>query len=357
MDWHAGMSQTYELIKIDGSTWLETEKVQTLSECSITYEDEGLRYSVTASVDEELDPGYYRIYLIAEQGDDKQRVALATFLSEIDTWEGDGKRITYKIEGYSPLKELEDTMPAIGWAAVGNVVEIVSDIVDNYCRAPLSAEATDVTVSDWVAEEDETWLDVIEALLALADMHLEVDSTGRVLLKADADNTLLSAAYTFSDDNSELQSILMPDVSIDTDYSSTPNRCEVVYSDDDVSYIGIAENNDENSAVSIPNRGRTVLYRETSPDVSSDTVSQSVINALAVSLLTEQTAQTVTQTYSHGYTPDVQIGTCVRLDYQAMSYSQKAVVTKQVLDCQTGLTVEETAEYTISSATIENVDE
>lgn len=351
IDWTAGMGQAYEVVAVDAETWTEQTALANLVSCSITRENSGLLVSANMEVDAAMSAGYYRVYLIAEQGAEKERVALATVLCESDSISGNGKVLTRSVTGYGPLKELEDTLPPLGWACTD--VETGIRAVLGHVRAPWSVDGFDAIACAWVAEESDTWLDVLESLCAIAGLHMEQDGYGRLHAAADVDASALLPSYTFADDEG---SILLPDLSVELNRADVPNRYEVVYSTDSGYMCAYAENNDANNAVSIPSRGRTVTARETSPDVA-DGVTQTELDALAVSLLKSATATTRTQSYSHGFTPDVQVGSCVLLSYSRAGYEQKAIVVKQTIDCATGCTVEETAEWCESSAVIENVEE
>lgn len=355
LDWTAGMAQAFELVALDPATWTETGEVGGLVSCDITWEDEGLRCSATIEMDNQPSAGYYRVYLIATQGSESERVALATVLAETDSWSSDGKRITYKLTGYSPLRELDDDMPSLGWTpGAADVASVTASIFAEHCRAPFTAVACDTTASTWVAEEDDTWLDVVESLLSAANMHLEVNEYGAITAVPDDTDVQITPSYTFDDDNSS--SILMPDMSVSLSRFDTPNRAEAIWSGDSGVLVSYAENNDADSVTSIPSRGRVVLVRDTAPDVS-DTPSQAELDAYAVEMLRDASSQTRKHTYTHGYVPDVVLGSHVRLANSAIGYEADAVVVKQVVSCTPGCKVEETAEWDEGTyIEIENVD-
>lgn len=345
VDWSRGMRQSFELVEVDADTWTEGAEHGELVSATVTYEDEGQLCSAELESDEQFSTGYYRLYIVAEQDGEAERVPVATVLCESDTLSSDGKHATYDATGYSPLKELDDTAPRIGWA-VGSgtsVMSAVKAVLSEHCRAPKSyAVSSTATCESYVAEEDDSWLDVVEDLLAQVSAHLEVDGWGRVLVVPDADSSALSPAVTWTDspDDGEA-SVSLPDLEVDFDRADVPNRYEAVLSGDSSFIVAAAQNDDPASEVSTVSRGRVVLERDTSPDVD-DGCTQGQLEQYALDMLAEATQQTVTYTYQRGFWPGVHVGTCVELVRELAGVTATGVVCKQVVSCETGCTVEET---------------
>ena len=114
---------------------------------------------------------------------------------------------------------------------------------------------------------------------------------------------------------------------------------------DEEKYFSRVVNNDKNSPISVVNRGREVVYRETSPGVTGS-VNQAYIDNYAAQLLRNLSCLEHKVTYTHGYCP-VRVGDCVRLDYKKAGLDNvKAKVISQSIKCETGCPVEETAVYT-----------
>lgn len=353
IDWTAGMTQTFELVAVDAGTWTETGAVDLLEGATIAREDEGTRVSVDLDLGGELAQGYYRLYLIAEQDGEGERVALATFLVTSCARSYDGRRSTWTATGYSPLVELESDMPPIGWSVADlddatGVESWCRTIVGAHCRAPLGTveSGSDAVQATWVAGDDETWLDTLEGLLALASLHVTVDPLGRIGFARDADLAECSPSVAFGDGGDGVACVLHPDLAIETETEDVPNVVEVVYSNDSVG-CSCRATDDSDAPTSTASRGYTVLYRETDPDLSDGLTAATVEQAVqdyADDLLAELTARTVTLSYSHGFVPDVDVGSVVRLEYGAAGWRGNAVVTAQTIECRPGLAVEETAE-------------
>ena len=325
------MRRTYELVRVDASTWAEGEHVQDLTECSLTFEDEGLRCSASLTSYDHLADGYYRVYMVAEQGGERARVALATVRLQSPKREMDGKRVAYRSTGYSPLVELDSDYPPLGWTASGPVVEAARAIVSGHCHAPCDAGASAAAMEPWTAEDDDTWLDCLEAVLAKGSMHVEVDGMGTVRFVDDADASRAAPVRTFDDGAYDLPSILMPEVDDELDYYDAANRVEVVYSKSGATLSASAVN-ESDGATSVDARGYVKTLRETSPELD-EPVTQAKVQALADKLLVEQSHIEGTCEFEHAFVPDVTVFRTVRLDYTRHGYRVDGTVRRQSLDC------------------------
>ena len=345
IDWRQGMRRTYELVRLtDG--WTEGEKVQDLTDLSITYEGKGLRYSASFTPYDELADGYYRVYMVCTQSlrdaVESERVALATVRVQSPKTQMDGRSRSWKAVGYSPLVELDSDYPPIGWTAQGTVVTQAEAIAAK-CPAPCSYPASDASMAAWTADDGDTWLACLEAVLAKAAMHVEVDGMGRVLFVPDPKPNE-APVWTFDDAAYGLPSILAPDVEDETDYYDLANKVEVVYSDDMVCHVGTAVNDDPLSRGSTISRGYVNAVRETSPEID-EPVTAAKVQALAERMLTEQGRATHSASFSHAFVPDVMVGRTVRLDYTRFGYRADGRVVKQSMKCDAAALVDTDIEY------------
>ena len=152
----------------------------------------------------------------------------------------------------------------------------------------------------------------------------------------------LQPVHTFTDDNS---SILYPDISDERDLYGIPNVVEVVYSTESTTLYSRVENNDTASPISIVNRGREIVYRDTNPSVDGEPT-QDYLDQYATQLLRNLSTLEHKIVFTHGYC-DVKIGDCILLDYKRAGMRNiKAQVISQSIQCVTGCPVEATAVYT-----------
>ena len=154
IDWTKSMRQTYEVYIVDPTTWLDSKLLDTVTGASIT-RDITSDTMVSGSIDYvgELDEEYVRIYLIAEQGDEIERIPLITMLCQSPSVNYNGKYTKTSITGYSPITELDGEYPPLGytvprnypsWYTKTRVGEVVTDLgilipqlTADHCRAPV----------------------------------------------------------------------------------------------------------------------------------------------------------------------------------------------------------------------------
>lgn len=347
IDWTKSMKQTFEFYEVDPTSWKDKRKLNNIIECSIKWDSEAETLgSASIKSSESLGECYFRAYMIVIQNGLNYRLPLGTFLVQTTTSSFDGKSRTVPMEAYTPLLELKDNYPPLGYTVMKDqkILETGARICEDYMRAPIIMSENDETLyTDFTANTDETWLVYLTALIANAKHHLEINEMGEVLFAIDQETASLQPIYTYDDSNS---SILYPDVEDEHDLYGIPNVVEVIYSKDSSYKYARAVNDNPDSITSTVSRGREILYRVTDPNIGDPTQSQ--LEEYAKQVLREKSSVEHTITYSHGWTP-VRVGNCVRLDYaRAGMRNIKAKVVSQSFDCKAGCKVSETAVYTIN---------
>ena len=345
IDWTASMKQTFEFYVVDPGTWGDAEKLDIITSGSIVRDEESDSLgSASFSATEMIDECYIRVYLVAIQNGEKYRFPLGTYLCQTPGSKFDGRVTEISIQAYTPLIELKEKCPPIGYAVARNrpIVEVAGKLTSENLRAPVVESSGSVKLLDpFVANLNDTWLTFITDLLANADYHLDLDELGQVLFAPYYDLASMQPFWTFDDGNS---SILQPSVSLDRDLYNMPNVVEVIYSNENRSMYARVVNNDPDSPISTVNRGREIVYRETDPDLYEG-ITQGQLNAYAKKVLRSKSSLEYTITYTHGYCP-VRIGDCVTLNYQNAGLNNvKARVTRQSIRLEPGCQVDETAVY------------
>lgn len=345
-DWLSSMQQTFEYYIVDPNTWKDQKKIDNVVSCTINRDlDSETLGSADISITESVGECYIRIYLITIQNGIKEKHPLGTYLVQTPSSDFNGNVRTVSMDMYTPLLELKDSKPPIGYyvAKKENVMDIAYRLVREQARAPVSkADCTTKLFYNFVADTDDTWLSFITDLISNAKYKFMLDEMGRILFSPNQDTASLQPVWTFNDDNS---SILYPDFKMDHDLYGIPNVVEVIYSDGANNYYSRVVNDDANSPISTVNRGREILYRENNPDMIGDPT-ENRIQEYAEQLLRNLSTLEYTLTYSHGYCP-VRIGDCVRLNYsKAGINNMKAKVISQDIECQSGCKVTEKAVFT-----------
>ena len=345
-DWLSSMTQTFEYYMVDPNTWKDSKLIDNVISCTINRDAEAETLgSATIDIAESLGECYIRVYLITIQNGVKEKYPLGTYLVQTPSSSFDGKIRDVSMDTYTPLLELKEGMPPLGYSVAKkeNVMDMVYRLAREHARAPVIApNCTKKLFYDFVANTDDTWLSFLIDLMANAKYKFSLDEMGRILFAPDQDTASLQPVWTYTDDNS---SILYPDLTMDHDLYGIPNVVEVIYSSGTEQYYAKVENNDSNSPISIANRGREILYRETNPSIIGDPTDNQ-INQYAEKLLRDLSTLEYRVSYSHGYCP-VRIGDCVRLNYSRAGLKNvKAKVISQTITCEPGCPVSETAVFT-----------
>ena len=346
VDWTSSMQQTFEYYTVDPNTWKDVKLIDTVTSCTITREsDSETRGSATFDIAESIGECYVRAYLITIQNGVKEKHPLGTFLVQSPSSSFDGKVKAVTLDAYTPLLELKEKQPPIGYYVpkTANVMENAYRLTRENVRAPISEPKCDTTLfHDFVADTDDTWLTFLIELINNAKYYFDLDEMGRILFSPKQDTASLQPVWEFDDDNS---SILYPEFSMDHDLFGIPNVVEVIYSNGEVCYDIVVTNDDPNSPISTVNRGRKVVYRETNPSSIGDPT-ENRIKEYAKQLLRDLSTIEYTVTYTHGYCP-VRVGDCVRLNYvRAGMKNTKAKIISQSIKCEPGCPVTEKAVIT-----------
>ncbi len=354
-DWTKSMKQTFEYYTVDPGTWKDDEELTKVVSCTITRDaTTSTLASATMEMTESIGEKYVRVYLVTEQATERsdgtvdnvvEKHALGTFMVQTPGTNFNGKVHTYNMDAYSPLMELKEKKPPIGYSLrkKTDIMPMAFKLVRELCRAPVvySQDSTELFY-DFVANTDDSWLSFLTDFLANAEFIFDLDMQGRILFAPVQDTASLQPVRTYDDSNS---SILYPEVNINRDLYGIPNVVEVSYSDGDGFYYAKVVNSNKNSPTSTVNRGREIIYREVNPRLSGEP-SQKQIERYAKQLLREKSTLEYTVSYTHGYCPS-RPGDAVILNYERAGIKNvKAKIISQTIKCIPGCPVSEKAVYT-----------
>lgn len=352
-NWLESMAQSFEFYTVDPVSWQDTKRIDTIKSCTIdrdsTVETLG---SATIDITESVGECYIRVYLITIQNGVKEKHPLGTVLVQTPATEFDGKVNTVSMDAFTPLMELKEKSPPIGYSLLKDsyILQNAYAIVRENVRAPVVRPgiSSDASVEkklnyDFVASPNDTWITYSTDLLRNADYEFALDALGRVMFAPKQEIKAMQPKWTYDDGNS---SILYPEISMNRDLYGIPNVVEVVYSTSERSYYSRVVNDDPNSPTSTISRGREIIHRVTNPDMVGTPYGQEQIDEYARNLLRQLSSIEYTITYTHGYCP-VQVGDCVRLNYARADINNiKAKVIRQSIKCESGCPVTETAVFT-----------
>ncbi len=398
-NWKESMQQTFEYYIVDPNTWKDMRRIDNVKSCTINRDaDTDTLGSATIDIVDSIGECYVRVYLVTIQNGVTEKHPLGTFLVQTPSSDYDGKTRNVSMDAYTPLLELKENQPPLGYyipksvyykvekngdeyvktdvalkSVFGNIEEglvtttgekvfkqTVGGVVSYYClpetpmdivyrlirenaRAPVvPMESLTPLEYDFIAETDDTWFSFLKDLIANTNCEFILDDLGRILFSPIQNTSSLQPIWTYDDDNS---SILYPELTMNHDLYGIPNVVEVVYSDGGHNLVATAKNEDPNSPTSIQSRGREIMLRIVNPDLAG-IPTQDRLNDYAHQLLSEASSVEYTVSYSHGYCP-VRLGDCVRLNYaKAGIKNVKAKVVSQSIKCGTGCKVTEKAVFT-----------
>lgn len=348
-DWTSTMQQTFEYYTVDPGTWKDVKLLDNVKSCTISRDSEAETLgSATINITESIGESYIRVYLITIQNGIKEKHPLGTFLVQTPSSSFDGKIRDVTMDAYTPLLELKENQPPIGYSIKKGpyIMKTAYKIIreDENARAPVVKVDDDKKLDDnFVSNTNDSWLTFIKDLIALAKYELALDEMGRVLFTPEQETASLQPVWTFDDGNS---SILYPEISMNHDLYGIPNIIEVIYSTSKKGTMyASAENHDKNSPTSIENRGRKIIHRITNPNISTNP-KQSELNIYAKRILREMSTLEYMITFTHGYCP-VRLGDCVRLNYSRAGITDiKAKVISQNIKCEPGCPVTTKAIFT-----------
>lgn len=345
-DWLKSMQQTYEFYVVNPYTWMDDKLLTQILSCNVSRDSAtDTLGSASFETTELIDECYIRIYLVTIQNGVKEKHPLGTFLVQSPAVSFDGRNRNISLDGYTPLIELKEKQPPLGYSILKNqnITELAKGLCEDHMRAPVIAPSDgSILHQHFISNPEDTWFSFISDLIANAKYSFALDEVGRVLFEPVTELSGMQPVWTYSDDNS---SILLSDITEDRDLYGIPNVVEVVYSTGTTSLSSRIVNDNPNSPISTVNRGREILYRETEPSVTG-VLNQAYIDNYAEALLDSLSTLEYKITYSHGYCP-VRLGDCVMLNYtRAGITNTRAKVISQSIECKTGCIVEETAVYT-----------
>lgn len=345
-NWTESMQQSFEYYIVDPGTWKDKTRIDCVKSCSITRDgDTETLGSASINITESLGECYIRAYLITVQKGIREKHPLGTLLIQTPSTKYDGKLKEVTVDAYTPLLELKENPPPLGYSILKdeNIMNSAYLLVREHARAPVvKTECTTKLYYDFVAETDDTWITFIRDLIANAKYEFSLDELGRILFSPKQETESLQPVWTYDDDNS---SILYPEITLDHDLYGIPNVVEVVYSNGTEYLSARVVNDDSNSPTSTVNRGREIIYRNNNPSISGNPT-QDYIDEYAERLLKELSSIEYTISYTHGYCP-VRLGDCVRLNYRKAGLIDiKAKVISQTIKCEPGCPVTEKAVFT-----------
>ena len=337
MDWTRGYSARWRVMRVNRDTWEDEAEVPGITSVDVERscaEDAPLLESATIHVDLEpgrqVPEGWYRVEMLATQGGESTRHAIATLLvleteAEVDRGVADAT-----LEGWSVLKPAQDVkMPVGSYAPAGcDGAAFARDLIAVCTPAPVTADGSFTLDSTVVFDAGASNLEAAWKVVGAASWCIWVDGRGGAHIGPRGSEPALSL-------DSAAAGLLVPGITHRRDVSDTVNRYFAVDGDS----VAVVANEDPASPTSTAARGRYVDYVDTAPT----RVDGETLEAYARRRLSELSTVTTEYTYTREWWPDVHPMSLVRATLTAQGFEGDLRVVSQSLDCSHGITVTETA--------------
>lgn len=333
MDWNRGYVASYYAMIIDPKSWQDEEHVEIL-DGSMGQELTGLRQSADLTVSRSFDQEtYVRVYLLATQGNDKERVPLFTGLTISPSRDINGNVETHKLECYSVLKPCADIYLPRGWYAPSDISceSMIRSLIEDATPAPVQVAPDMPALTEAiVAEDDETNLSMADKIISAVGWRMRIDGSGNISVEPSGTDIVATFGFDEAD-------ILEPQLTVSDDWYNAPNVLRAI-SDD---LTAVARDDVSDSPLSVKGRGREVWMQESNVTLNDN----ESIEEYAVRRLKEEQNRKKTVSYKRRFEPDVRLGDVVRIHYPAQDingvYNVISQSTTFGYSCQTSEEVEE----------------
>ncbi len=415
-DWSSSMTQSYEFYEVTPTKdsykdWVNVRRLTNVKTCVLNRDSQvdtlgSAMFDVTDSVGE----CYIRVYLVTVQNGVKERHSLGVYLAQTPSSSFDGKQRSVTMDAYTPLLELTEKSPDIGYYIKKgeDVMEYAYDLMNENMRGPISRPAIPSTKLsfDFVADTSDTWLSFLTSLISAATVttcyrvdrdiegnfirtNEEIDTPNSNSIVELTDKTKSNdVVYQYTDTEGITHHYCLVESIVHYKLDLDENGRVIFMPDQDISSMTpVWTYNDDNSSILYPDINMDhdlygvpnvveVVYADDKkyivsrvvnddPNSPASTVArgreivhrvinpdihgeptQKVIDKFAEDTLSSLSSVEYTITYEHGYCP-VRVGDCVRLNYTRAGLKNiKARVTSQTITCETGCSVSETAVFT-----------
>ena len=332
MNWNSGFSASYYATIVDPATWRDIDTID-LTGGSIKKSTAKLLESADIELTQLPVEGetWIRLWLDAKQGNSGAHEALFTGLLSAPSVDWDGRRESHKVEAYSVLKPADDVLLQLGWyvAAGTNGAKAAADLLAVGPAPVTYADAAPTLTSAIIAEKKETCLTMAQKIIDAIGWRIRITGRGEISIEPKA--TEASASFDpIENDIVELE------LSDSQDWFSCPNVFRATSGD----LTAVARDEDPESKLSIPTRGREVWAQETNCKLASD---ESLAN-YAKRRLAELQSPARSVSYARRYTPDVVVGDVVTLHYPGQRIEGDFRIISQKIDLGFGARTQEEGE-------------
>ncbi|MBQ9005958.1 MAG: hypothetical protein IJ092_06260 [Atopobiaceae bacterium] len=338
VDWSKAYTSSWRVMRVNPDTWEDADELTGIRSVSIRRDStEDAPLLETADVvaekqaDWDLEEGWYRVELLAEQGAEFERVALATLLMESVRGVADRQVADCSITGRSVLAPAADEMMADGEYAPARTdgAAWVASKLRACTPAPVEVEGSFTLEENVVFDSGSSVLKACWTVLDSANWCMRISGRGEVSISRMPDEPSLVL------DTANAKLVRSGGVEYERDRSKVPNRYIAV----DGKSSAAAVNSDPGSRVSTVRRGRNVDFYDPAPN----RVDGESLQAYAERRLEEESTVRMPRTYSREYAEGVVPFCIVRGSIASVGLDGDLRVMSQDVECSHDVTVTETS--------------
>lgn len=323
-----GISASYYAARVNPHTWTDAGEISIISGNITKKSDSNLAVSADITVNDDIGTEeWVRIYMIAEQAGDKERVPLFTGIVSSPKRDIRGNNETRKLECYSVLKVAADILLPLGWFAPartkgGDLIKIL--LSDLPCPVEVDEGSPNI-ISSFVAGDNDSKLSIAQEIAKAINWQIKVNGDGSVRICPKP----LTISGTF--DNIE-NDIIETSVSDDRDIFSIPNVLRVTLDGS----TATARDDDPDSVYSTVNRGREIWKQENAKLAAGESLGE-----YAVRRLKELQNPSRKLGYNRRFQPDVDVNDLVSIVYPKQNIGDVFRVQSQTIEMSHGAKVKE----------------
>lgn len=321
MDWSKGLSASYKAYIVDPVTWKDTTSIDIIGGSISKSEDNLFRESADINVRNysSAKEEWIRIYLDARQVSDSYYGAIFTGLISSPETEIEGTTQSNNLRCYSVLKPAGDILLPRGYYINygSNTSSVIRSLLSVIKGVPIDIEGTPPNLSQTlIAEDGESPLSMVDKILYFIGWRMSIRGDGTIYI---SEPSSTPSAYFDAVDMDSIETKL----SIENNWFDCPNVFRAVEGNFSVE----ARDDDPNSPLSIPSRGREIYFEETScSPYAGESLAQ-----YAKRRLKEEQRVSIKASYSRRFDPDANVSDVVSLRYPAQGLDGLYYITSQTV--------------------------
>ena len=332
MDWSKGFTASYYATVVDPTIWSDISRIN-ISGGSVNRTDTDVMETATLDCEyfDTMRELWIRVYVEAKQNDESYRAPVFTGILTAPNHSISDGHITTSIDCQSVLKPAKDVLLDRGWyipsgTNSGNIIRTLLSVTP----APITiADGSPEIEANIVAEDGETRLSMVEKILdSINGWSLKINGNGEIEFSEDNDLSVVTFDELSNDS-------IEPEISFENNWHECPNVLRVVSGD----LVAIVKDDDPDSPLSIPARGREIWETETNSTISSS----DSLGLFARERLKEKQRATYKISYKRRFEPRVRLYDVVELNYPRYNISGLYMIESQTINLSYGISISESA--------------